>query len=276
MYLIIVLAALGFLQIWTTRNPLHYDGWFERWQDWLHKRLPERWPPWTHMALAILTPALLVAVSLYNLPGYFAYPLMFIVLLYCLGRGEFAAQLDAYRHACSDNDWEDAVEAASQQGADVELIRRNDWSQLHQKVLEAVAYQGFERLFAVLFWFVFFGAGGALLYRLSYLYQQRHDQPLASRWLWGLEWPAVRLLSLSLAVTGNFVGCINRWKAYVFCQSSASRVVLRETVLGALSVDDELVESCDCTQREVAALHSLYTRTLWFWVCVLAIWTIMY
>ena len=85
----------------------------------------------------------------------------------------------------------------------------------------------------------------------------------------------VRLLGASFAITGNFVGCVNRWKAYVFCVTSSSGSVLRETVLGALSVDDELMQSCDCTQREITALKRLYTRTLWFWVACLAIWTLM-
>lgn len=276
MNLIIVLMALGCLQIWGETSPFHRDAWFFKWSNWVAKRQVVGTDHWLYAVLVIAAPCVITALGATYLPNYLAYPLALIVLLYALGRGEFASHLRAYTYACDENAWANALEAAQLQGVEVADMAEGDWSALNLRVLEVIAYQGFERLFAVIFWFVFFGPGGALLYRLSYLFNEKHAEPFARQWLWGLEWPAVRLLSVSFAITGNFVGCINRWRRHLFSQATSSQQILRETVLGALSVDDELVQSCDCTQREVAALRRLYARTLWFWVSALAIWTILY
>ncbi len=278
MILIIVLLALGTIQVLGAESPFHRDSLFLRWHNWLRlQKLP--WPgksgKWFEILVIIGLPVATVAVMTALLDDYLVYPLALLVLLYSLGRGEFATHLDNYKHACADNSWGAAVEAARQQGIHVDVVAESDWSTLNQRVLEGVAYQGFERLFAVLFWFVLFGPAGALMYRLSALFQQNWPAPASDKWLWAIEWPAARLLGVSFAITGNFVGCINRWQVYLLSQACPTPLILRETVLGALSVDDELVESCDCTHREIAALRRLYARTLWFWIAALAIWTIL-
>ena len=271
MYIIIVLCALALLQLWGSRNPLHRDQYFCRWVDeslnlkWLKAR------PEIALVWSLGLPVFIVLTAQFWLPAWMWVIFAVAVLLYSLGRGEFAPHIEPYTMACTDNRWGDALSEARRQGIDVEDIRADDWPELHQKILGAAAYQGFERMFAVLFWFVVFGPAGALLYRLSFLYAKRVDQPVVAQWLWALEWLPVRALGASFALTGNFVGCINRWKTYLFCLKSGSAYLLSETVLGALSVDDELMQSCDCTQREIVALRSLYTRTLWMWVAIIAI-----
>jgi AmpE protein len=274
MYLIVVLCSLALLQFWGAKNPLHRDTVFEAWcvqvATW-------RWMGiwWLRLGLILLVPVLVTGLLAWVLPLGFWLVWAALVLCYSLGRGEFAPETASYTLACNDGAWDVAIIKAQRQGADLTDLPQGDWPQLHQRMLEATAYQGFERLFAVLFWFVLFGPAGALLYRLSFLYAQSHAQEPVRRWLWALEWLPVRLLGVSFAITGNFVGCVNRWKVYVFCLASTSGSVLRETVLGALSVDDEIMQSCDCTQREINALKRLYTRTLWFWVTCLAVWTLM-
>lgn len=276
MHLIAILIALGLLQIWGARNPLHQDKWFVGWTTWL-----SRWPqvqnhPLLHLTLALAIPSMGMIWLSQALPGGFWLALASVVLLYSFGRGEFAGYVDAYNRACVENAWEEALSRARQQGINTDQVTTGDWPLLNQSVLETTAYQGFERMFAVVFWFALFGPAGAWLYRLSFLYRQNNDSGAAARWLWAMEWPAARVLGASFAITGNFVGCVNRWKAYAFSVVSPTSEILRECVLGALSVDDELVQSCDCTQREIAALKRLLTRTLWFWVTCLAIMTILY
>lgn len=281
MYLIAVLLALVALQIWGARNPLHRDGWFFRWSSAV-ARLPGvvKSVP-TQLVLTLALPVAAVVAASVLLPPFLWFVLAVIVLLYSLGRGEFAPDLHAYALACSDNAWPVAVAKARLQGADTGELATGDWPSLNQKMLEAAAYQGFERLFAVLFWFMLFGPAGALMYRLLFIYHQSvagqtRRQRLSERCLWALEWPVARVLGFSFAITGNFVGCVNRWRRQLVCIESTSATVLRECVLGALSVDDELMHSCDCTQREVAALKRLYARTLWFWVGCLAMVTLVY
>ncbi len=291
MYLVVILVSLAALQLWGAKNPLHKDGLFRGWV-----RQVARWPvavrhPWLQLTLVLAPPVGITAALACLLPLVVWLALATLVLLYSLGRGEFAPETTSYTLACNDAAWDVALVKAQRQGVDARGLVPGNWPQLHQRMLEATAYQGFERLFAVLFWFLLCGPAGALLYRLSFLFVQalRGTQdpasgeaaplpptsPAAQKWLWLMEWLPVRLLGASFAVTGNFVGCINRWKSHALSVSSTSASVLRETVLGALSVDDELMQSCDCTQREINALKRLLTRTLWFWMTCLAIATLL-
>ena len=276
MHLIVILLALAGLQLWGAKNPLHRDTAFYSWRSliggWRGAR--ENW--WLKLVVVLLLPVAIVGVLAAALPVGFWLVLATLVLLYSMGREEFAPETTAYTLACNDGAWEVALVKAQRQGADVQGVQSGDWPMLHQRMLEATAYQGFERLFAVIFWFLLFGPAGALLYRLSFLYSNAEPTNTgAKHWLWALEWVPVRLLGVSFAITGNFVGCINHWKRHAISTTSSSASVLRETVLGALSVDDELMQSCDCTQREIVALKRLYTRTLWFWITCLAIWILL-
>lgn len=276
MYLIVILLALAGLQFWGAGNPLHRDTVFHAWLSLVDRVQPFAAQSWLRLLIVLLVPVAVVAVVAAVLPGILWLVLATAVLLYALGRGEFAPETTAYTLACNDGAWEVALIKAQKQGAEIQDLVTGNWPGLHQRMLEATAYQGFERLFAVLFWFLFFGPAGALLYRLSFLYRQADPADTRARhWLWVLEWMPVRLLGVSFAVTGNFVGCINHWKRHLVSTASSSAAVLRETVLGALSVDDELMHSCDCTQREIAALKRLYTRTLWLWVTCVALWILL-
>ena len=276
MHLIVILLALAGLQLWGSKNPLHRDTAFYSWVSWTTSWRGVRENGWLRLLVVLLVPVAIVGVLAAVLPVGFWLVLATVVLLYSLGRDEFAPETTAYTLACNDGAWDVAQVKAQKQGADLQGVLPGDWPMLHQRMLEATAYQGFERLFAVIFWFLFFGPAGALLYRLSFLYSNaRPENAGAKRWLWAMEWVPVRLLGVSFAITGNFVGCINHWKRHAISTTSSSSSVLRETVLGSLSVDDELMQSCDCTQREIAALKRLYARTLWFWVTCLALWILL-
>lgn len=276
MKLICILAALGFLQFWSGKNPFHKDSILEKWSNWVDKKMASSTRGRRALALYLAVPIVLLALLITFLPNVPFIIVSLLVLLFSLGRGTFAPHLEAFAAASAEGEWADAVTSVASTGIPTDDLQENDWLNLNQRVLEEAAYQGFERLFAVVFWFVFFGPVGALFYRLAFFRSGHEPNPYTQKLVWALEWPAVRVLSASFAVTGNFVGCVNRWKAYAIDVSAASSVVLRETVLGALSIDDELVQSCDCTHREIRALKKLYTRTLWFWVAVIALFTILY
>ncbi len=275
MFLLEILVALGLVQLWSGSNPLHHDAWVVRWQAFAAKLPLIGAHPLALGALVVWGSVLLLGALLSAVPGVMAFLMGTVVLLYGLGRGEFADEVAPYNTACNEGDWERAAKSASRQGVDVDPVPLNQWSALHEKMLEATAYQGFERLFAVLFWFVVLGPMGALLYRLSYLYHRAQPSDVSAQWLWALEWLPARVLGASFAITGNFVGCINRWRETLFSQSAPTATVLLQSVLGALSVDDELMESCDVTQREVNAIKRLYWRTLWLWVALLALWVLI-
>lgn len=271
MEIFVILLALAFLQVWGAKNPLHKDAWFTAWREKLQATKLGGEELTSFLVIAI--PAVLVAFISWLLlkqSVWLMLPVAVVVLLYSFGRGEFFEIVREYTQACYVEDWESATSRASRFHVDLESVENEDWPTLHRHVFDEAGYRGFERLFAVLFWFFVLGPVGALMYRLVFLSTQQNDQ-FAKRWLWILEWPAVRVLGLSFALTGNFSGCIAHLKESVLCAKRTTIEVLSPMILGALSVSEDLQPDCEITRKELTLMSKLYQRTLWFWMCVVSI-----
>lgn len=278
MILLSVLIVLGLVQLWGSGAPVHHDKWFKRWVLWIHRQMPHA--PGVLLFFALAGPVLGLAAVVHFVSSVQSWLTVFIaipVLLYCLGRGEFSTLIQSYLTACTSRNWENAIDAAKRLGIADTSIEGEQWSKLHSQVLFATSYKGFERMFAVLFWFMLLGPVGALLYRLSFLYvgvmSDKADRSMASRWLWLLEWPAVRVLGLSFAFTGNFVSCIQHWREFIACTESSSDKVLVYAIRGALTLGERI--ALDVSDTELRALQSLLSRTLLLWICLLALSTLI-
>ncbi|VUD40296.1 hypothetical protein TDB9533_00079 [Thalassocella blandensis] len=278
MELFVIVIAILILQVWGARNPLHQDGWYGTWLNYLNTFYLSTSA--SYFLIAALLPTLLVALIFWLLmksSTWLVLPLEVLVLLYSFGRGEFGAIVQEYTSACFIDDWETGTERASRLGVQVDEVEPNNWKELHLQVLKEAAYRGFERMFAVLFWFYLFGPAGAFLYRIVFLFVQKNDaeNPAAESTLKGLEWPVVRLLALSFTITGNFVGCYKACKRQLLSLHDEAKDILSNAILGALSVDEELPQTCEVTQKELKLLDRLYIRTLWFWLFCVALFTIL-
>lgn len=279
MEIFVIILGLAFLQIWGSKNPLHRDGWFDSWRKMVvgsgfigSQEL--------RSFFVVVVPVAIVSISFILLARqsiWLALPLAVIVLLYSFGRGEFAEIVREYTQACYVEDWESAVSRAKRFDLQTDNIQEGDWPGLHRLVFDEAAYRGFERMFAILFWFFLLGPLGVLMYRLVFL-EARHDESnmLAKRWLWILEWPAARMLGLSFALTGNFQGCIHHWKECVLCVKRSTVDVLSPMILGALSVKEDIEPDCEVTRKELTLLSKLYQRTLWFWLAAVSIGIIFF
>ncbi|MFD1215005.1 MULTISPECIES: transcriptional regulator [Microbulbifer] len=271
MALIIVLLALGLVQVWGSGGPLQRDGWFFYWRDWVQGRASLNGRVGLEFGITILLPvlasALLLALAESVLGGLGVLMVSVPLLLYSLGRGNFNDTLAKYLRAWYQGDLEAACIHAQQMLPDMEALDVGSDAGLHRQVFRAVAYRAFERMFAVLFWFLLLGAPGAVLYRLSRLYLAGAEKgretsvkvegvdsaggsvssstatpyrtlagslPLAARWLWLLEWLPVRVLGFSLAIVGNFAGCYRAWRRHLTCGESATGDVLEYYLEGAL------------------------------------------
>jgi len=312
MILVSILIALGLVQLWGSGAPLHRDQWFYGLIGWLQNSPFLSAVPGASLFFALALPllglALIYSLVQAILPAVGELLVLVLVLLYSLGRGDYSARLTEYINAWKHGDSAHACNVLAEiQHNESELEAIDDWPQLHQQALTIFAYRGFERLFAVLFWFIFLGAGGALLYRLSALYlariaadQEQPDQDqtepqtataeevaIARRWLWILEWPAIRLMGFSWALAGNFVGCYQQWRESLLCLKSPSTLVLRHYIKGALGVNIGVVATSEGTGDAVVAgsmgdigdgikgLRSLLARTLVVWLSVLALWLLL-
>ncbi len=268
MELFIVVIAILFVQVWGAENPLHRDEWFDTWLARTNESVDSSSAQ--SYVLSVIAPVIAFAILLWFIAQHSYWPLVpvgVIALLYSFGRGEFSEIVTEYTQACYKEDWESGISRAKRLNVDVEGITENDWDTLHQQLLDEAAYRGFERMFAVLFWFFLLGPAGALLYRLSFMFSERvTDNEAAKKVLWLIEWPAVRVLGLSFAMTGNFVGCISRWRESVLCVARPTKMTIGQSVLGALSVDDDVTQSCEVTRKELSLMDRLFRRTLWFWL----------
>ncbi|MGQ9426019.1 hypothetical protein ACXYTJ_04535 [Gilvimarinus sp. F26214L] len=288
MTLLAVVIAYLVLRWSGAPKPLHHDGWFFRWSHWLTDQpaLLQKAAAVPALAIAVPALALFILLALVEEIGYWLQLLVAVpVLLYSVGRGRYTGCVVRYIRARQQDDWLGALAACHTivipgQGQ-LDLIGEGDWEALDERMLTSMSYRGFERTFAVLFWFIVLGPVGALVYRLSVLYLQ--DSELAGRkdarrWLWLLEWPASRVLGLSFALTGNFVGCIHAWHNYFWAPQLSTGEALRHFVAGALNVDGAHLQGPHPqahAEGEFNAVLSLYSRTLIFWLCVLAIVTVL-
>ncbi|MFA0811063.1 regulatory signaling modulator protein AmpE [Microbulbifer epialgicus] len=286
MTLLIVLFTLALVQIWGSGAPLHRDGWFDRWCSRIARIPALKSDVRLLIGVSILPPVLAVAILMVVIEsavgGLGVLLLGVPLLLYCLGRGNFNDVLSAYLRSWYRGDLQGATYAA---GPLLQEIHESpiDGKGLHAQVFRGAAYCAFERLFAVLFWFILLGIPGALLFRLSALYAEKargtEREAAGARWLWLLEWLPVRVMGLSLAIVGNFAGCYRAWRQCLICRERDTVQVLETYLEGALGGIDasECSASGDLPQAqrqcgaEIEALQSLLSRTLLLWITVLAL-----
>ncbi len=162
---------------------------------------------------------------------------------------------------------------------------------LHEDVgslVEATALNALRRWFAVLFWFLLLGPVGALAYRLLALLAVSPMRSLATvetvvgarQVLGWLEWPVAQLMSLSMALVGNFDAAWKAWREAHGNQRAASTVFLG--AVARASVSAELREDAhDYSEAgmvpvwrrlpELRDAMSLVWRMLLLWMAVLAL-----
>ncbi|MET0356763.1 MAG: regulatory signaling modulator protein AmpE [Cellvibrio sp.] len=263
--LIAVLAIIYWSS--NTATLLQRDGWF----IWLLNRfraLPAASSfPLLPMVLVFVLPLLTLMICIWAivhfLPHYFLFFLYVPVLLYSLGRGDFLAEVNNYVATANRGDSVAAsklIDDLRGRAVDeADFGSANDWKSLHTQALKVISYRGFERSFAVLFWFVIAGAVGALLYRMSVIYREQtapysNEAALADKWLWLIEFPAVRLMGLTWAFVGNFDS--GPLRDSLIDTDNSSITILNNSLRSALGVPTDLyikteVESVTVVEESV-------------------------
>jgi AmpE protein len=192
-------------------------GWYRQWLHWLGARNPSDgfWRGRHGIVLALLPPLLVVALfqlaldkPLYGLAG-----LVFAiaVLFYSWGPRDLDLDVEAIV---------DAPDPAARREAAARLALPGAAPSLDApSLVEAVFRNAQRRWFGVLFWFLLLGPVGALLYRLTALACEEGaaDAPSetrigARRFLLLLDWPVAQLMTLALALVGDFDTVVGAWK----------------------------------------------------------------
>ncbi|MBD2859761.1 regulatory signaling modulator protein AmpE [Spongiibacter sp. KMU-158] len=279
-----VLIAWGAVQFWGSGGVVQQDGWFGRWREILSAIKLS----WLRLFLVVIPPAILAGLllALFDgvLFGLFELILSVILLLYSLGRGDFQIQLRMYRNSWIHGDLAGAFHHG--QGFSVELNEAGAENalELHHSVRRAILYQGFERWFAVVFWFVALGPVAALVYRLLFLISsdkeiEQNERNTVAQILYYFEWTPARLLGFAFGLVGHFECCFGS---------------LSRQFLAPISSIDLLDELADCAVpdvrqnsqvdgeqfmsdalKELDAIQNLLTRSLVCWIAVIAVYQLI-
>lgn len=266
--------------------PLRSYTWYSHLQDWLATQLADGGPWRTRwgIALVVLPPVLLVLLLqlalgrvLYGFPG-----LLFAIVVLVLTWGP--RDLDVDVEAVLDADDPQQRRARLDQLA----------SEPGQVVGEGpalpavVARTALRRWFAVLLWFLLLGPAGAVLYRLlersafgTHLDPLPEENAAGARWLlrW-MEWPAAQLMTLAMALAGNFDLVSRAWRHAGGTrwdpESRFLEAAARAAVVGELAeeAEEDLAAGRLPARGELAELRdamNLVWRMLLLWLALLAL-----
>lgn len=288
---VVVALALGHLAPAFAAG-LRRFGWYRSWLQWLNAQFPAHsfWRGPYGIALALAVPLLPMGMlqfglrhPLWGLPGLL---LGIAVLFWCWGPRDLDVDVEAIL---------DAPDPASRRTAAARLWPPGVSAQMDGAALvEAVFRSALQRWFGVLFWFCLLGPFGALLYRLSAQAATQDADAMppdtlegARAWLALLEWPVVQLMTLALALVGNFDSVLAAWReegAFGLRSrvlASAARVSVR------CGIAEEVADFTDAGIPAATALvevfgelpelrdaMNLVWRVLVLWLAVLALFVV--
>ena len=263
--------------------------WFGHWLQWLGTQSGEGgfWRGRHGIVLALLP--VLAGVALLQwllhapLLGFLGLLFGVVALVYAWGPRDLDVDVEAII---------DAHDAPTRREAIARLWPEGEGASIDGSALvEAVFHNALQRWFGVLFWFLLLGPVGALLYRLSALAcEGEFARSLPAENLMGvrtlhslLNWPVAQLMTLSMALVGNFDAVFNAWRT-----AQGNTLQLDVGFLGAAaraSVKSELAEEAEeyaeegmvQSMRELPELRdamSLVWRILLLWLTVLALFVI--
>ena len=154
-----MIIALVLVQAWGSGNRVQHDDWFHSLQARVASWgvLPE-----IRLAALVLLPALALQLLLNMLEpllfGVLWIALATFVLLYSMGRRDFHELLERYRTQCRGEDFEGAyLTTLVELGWTAESDDPVSPSDVHALVQRGFFYEGYQRWFAVLFYFVLLG-----------------------------------------------------------------------------------------------------------------------
>ena len=228
---VIVALALGHA-VQPLAAALRRYGWYAAWIRWLHDKLEGKavWRSRPGLALAVLPPLVPVIAVQAWLYTPFLNPVALVfgvaMLFYCWGPRDLDLDVEAVMQAPDSNArrlaaarlWTDDAQPWPH-GGRVPPQAQTASLEPHA-LIGAVFRNALRRWFGPLFWFLLLGPVGALGYRLLALSidgEAAHELPpraptRAARVLAMLDWPVAQLMTLAMALVGDFDGVRNAWR----------------------------------------------------------------
>lgn len=275
MALISIILGLFLDRTFRQLHDLRDMTWFEFYAQTIQRFTGKRMPPLQFIVILALPVFVLLSIQillydfLFNIPGFIFGVLIFI---YCLGPACLSSDIEAYIHARTIGDEDEALHYA---GTITESAASTSPDNQVNDVTRAILYVANERIFATIFWFIILGPFGAMLYRLiSELSKQIEYNDLAefSEFIHAImAWIPARMLAAGYALTGNFDGAYHAYRdrAYASDIAQSNHEVLVATGLGAMRNLE--------METEIASVHAaqaLVMRAVIVWIGILAVMTL--
>ena len=273
-----LIIAVTLLQIWAIPDASRHDNWFHYWTG---KVLGSGLSGWAAFALLVGAPVVATVLVLDALEPLL-FGLLWIVaaaalLLYSFGRSDFATLIERYRAYCASGDFEAAWLYLK---TELPVIEESedvpDSRALHRQVTGALVYEGYQRWFGVIFYFVLLGPAAALAYRLLQMASRGEFAGQAKQCLTVADWLPARVLALTFSLAGDFVGS-RAALAKAAPGSGVSARDLLQTVSGAAIAQPSLaVTAADngfgsAAAEETSELASLFVRCSACWLVVVSL-----
>ncbi|VAW50151.1 hypothetical protein MNBD_GAMMA06-1702 [hydrothermal vent metagenome] len=275
MALISIILGLFLDRTFRYLHDLRDMTWFEFYTQSI-QRFTDKFPPPLQFIIILTPPALLllgIQLLLHDfLFNLLAFAFGITIFIYCLGPACLSTDIEAYVHARTMGDEDEALHYA---GTITGSAASASPDQQINDVTRAILYIANERIFSTIFWFVILGPFGCMLYRLiSELDKQTEYTALAefSGFVHAImTWIPARMLAAGYALTGNFDGAYHAYKdrSYTTDFSQNNNEILIITGLGAmrnLNMENELAS--------IHAVQALVMRAVIVWVAVLAVMTL--
>ena len=242
MKFLVILVALLINHYWARDRVLPGDAWFGRLQSFLHgisqRFESENLPQW-RTVLLLLLPSGTLLVLLWLVEGVWFGLISVCVhvalLLILFDPVHLRTWTSRYLNLWRAEDFEGAYLCLQARFPRLRLENSDDQEAVHGQCTRFLLATSFERLFAVLFWYLVLGPAGALVYFVLLQMRRARDmndsldfeQPWLSRLEFVLEWVPARLLGLTFALAGQFEATFKRLRDYAMdANSSAIEVVL--------------------------------------------------
>jgi AmpE protein len=240
--------------------------WYTRYQTKLTTRIG-RWPAWLALGVCILPLVLGVAIVYYLLSSWlFGLLKLFFgifVLVYCFGPANFWAQV----YACiADLHKEDPQATMAKIQKLFGLTFAHEPQAFHRAFTSALFIEANRRIFAVLFWFLFLGPAGALLYRLVDLSRANGVIAVsaAAKLHLLLDWLPVRVFTFIFALGGHFTSVLQQWKRKAWSKPSENDALVTDCGIAALDVmeAERLPEDGSAEREALALLDRVFVMSL--------------
>ena len=272
-----MIIALLLLQAWGSGERVHSDDWFRGFS----RRLADAgFSGGLGIAVAVLAPAVVVQLLLGSIESVlFGLPWIAFatfLLLYAMGRGDFRTMLDRYRHQCRHDDFEAAyLTTVSELGWVGSGDNPGSPAEVHRLVQRGLLYEGYQRWFAVLFYFVLLGPAGALGYRLLQLSRDAFDTESVDRFLLFADWLPARLLAAAFSLTGDFVGSRDELVQECINVQVAAPDLLQSVARASLGMNEKDLQTdtgfSSVAEQQIDETASLLFRSAICWVVIVSL-----